>query len=207
MREELSKIKVALDLDGTITDVHSFIKNDVYCRFGISFDWDESDLSKLSIPKKALSFIKSKCFGNPSYMNSIPPTEDALEQIERLKGLSEVEKVYIVTGRSSSPVMVAHTEAWVEEYFGKLIDGVFFSGYKKGKFLKDLGVDIYVEDMLEQAMEVCEHDITCFLINKPYNHSKECFNDLLKRRDSLKSCIDDIVINCAFRGAIRIERR
>jgi hypothetical protein len=88
-----------------------------------------------------------------------------------------------------------------------LIDDVIFSGYKKGKTLKELGVDIYIEDMLSQAIDVVENGITCFLLDKPYNYSKDYFSDLLKRRKTLKSCIDDIVIHCAFRGAIRSERR
>ena len=207
MREEWKKLIIGIDLDGVLCDCHSWIQHDVKNKYGIEFNWDESDLSKLSIPKKVLSFIKSKCFGVPQYMNNLPPTEEAFEALERLQGVSEVEKVVVVTGRSSNPVMVASTKAWIEEYFPGLISEVYFSGYKKGKFLKDLGVDIYIEDMLEQAIDVVDNGITCFLLDKPYNHSKECFNDLLKRRDSLKSCCDDIVITCAFRGAIRSERR
>ena len=198
---------VGLDLDGVLNDVHQWIYQDVKNKFGIDFFWDEADLSKLSVPKKVISFIKTKCFGNPSYMNNIPATEEAIECVERLKGVSEIDKVYIVTGRSSSPAMVAQTEAWADEWFQGSIDGVFFSGYKKGNFLKNLGVELYVEDMLEQAINVVDTAIHCYLIDKPYNKDRDYWCDILRRKESLKSCIDDIVVHCAFRSAIRSERR
>ena len=105
-------MNIGIDIDGTITDLHSQIikygleyndkilgnglKNKNAYKIAEIFDWKESDC------------IKFKRYIQLEILNIIEPRKDVIKNFNRIKKLNH--KIYIITGRKSTEMKDTYNE-------------------------------------------------------------------------------------------------
>ena len=110
-------------------------------------------------------------YQSPQHWNT-PPVEGAVEAIRNLKPGNDL---YIITAKSEE--LKDKTTEWVEKHFPQMFSGIHFTnqyhgnGLKrtKGEVCKELGIEIFVEDMLHNALNVASLGIPVLLVDTPCN--------------------------------------
>lgn len=102
---------------------------------------------------------------------AISDTHSALLQ------LATSHRLVVVTGRSESTSK--QTEKWLENNFHNLFSAVYFTNAflrnpgevkrRKVDICADLGVDILIDDSIEEVISVSLIGITAFLFDRPWN--------------------------------------
>lgn len=85
-------------------------------------------------------------------------------------------KVYVITARSKSPVIVEDTIAWLTNN-GFVFDDIFFTDHK-ADLCKLMGVDVMVEDEVGQIMDLGRERINTVIPDQPWNHDLPQINDV-----------------------------
>lgn len=96
---------------------------------------------------------------------------------EALTCLKQKHKLYIVSAKPES--LRAQTELWLEKYFNNLFDGVHFTNHVFGDTKKskvdvcaELGIEIFVEDSMDNARNISESGRPVFLLDRPWNQGE-----------------------------------
>lgn len=98
---------------------------------------------------------------------------------EALQRLNQFYDIVIVTGRSED--VRAPTEQWLEKNLLGLYREIHFANHKygdpanrrnKSDILKELGIQIFIEDAPHFAKDVAEAGITVFLLDTPWNRAE-----------------------------------
>jgi uncharacterized HAD superfamily protein len=82
-------------------------------------------------------------------------------------------QLVVVTGRATQ--FEKRTKEWVHQYFPDLFDDFLFTNemtnqsVPKSEICKQKGIELMIEDRLPTAIELSEHHIPCFLLDKPRN--------------------------------------
>jgi len=94
-----------------------------------------------------------------------------------LSHLASSFRMVVITGRSES--RKEQTEEWLESNFSKLFSKVYFTNTflgepweekrSKSDLCKDVGIDILIDDSVEEAMEVSSIGIPVLLFDRPWN--------------------------------------
>lgn len=96
-----------------------------------------------------------------------------------LSQLAKNHQMVVVTGRSESTRR--QTEKWLENNFPTLFSGIYFtntflrwkneSERKKSNICLDIGVDILIDDSVEEAIEVSSVGVTVLLFDRSWNRT------------------------------------
>lgn len=96
-----------------------------------------------------------------------------------LSQLAKNHQMIVVTGRSESTRR--QTEKWLGNNFPTLFSGIYFantflrwkneSERKKSNICLDIGVDILIDDSVEEAIEVSSVGVTVLLFDRPWNRT------------------------------------
>lgn len=88
-------------------------------------------------------------------------------------------RMIVITGRSESKRK--QTEEWLDANFPKLFSAVYFTNVflgeseeverKKSDICTDAGVDVLIDDSIEEAVEVSSSGIQVLLFDRPWNRS------------------------------------
>lgn len=166
-------MKIAFDLDGTITDFYSYvitfgrlyglenfnndkIKNKNGFEIEEIFDW--SDKEVLEFKKYIRTNLRMK----------VKPRTFVKECINKLHGKGN--EIYILTSRKEEDLINSkeNTKKWLIEndiYFDHLIIG---NSNKLEECIKH-NIDIFIDDKIKHCEKVNEYGIKTFIVNNPYN--------------------------------------
>lgn len=168
-------MRIGIDLDNTITDLHkSIIKHGlIYNRKiggnGIKnrdayeieeiFDWDKQDC------------INFRRYVTENILQDIDPREDVCKYLEKIK---EEHEIYIITARNNEEIkdIYAFTYNWLINKkipFNKLI----IEESDKGKACFDNNIDIYVDDLTEHLDKASKKVSKVYIFNNVFNNTKE----------------------------------
>ncbi len=110
-------------------------------------------------------------FYKTDLFRKIQPTRGAQSALLYLSGEHEIE---VITGRPK--IIEKETYEQIEEHYKEIfrsinIAGVFgkAKGVKKKDLCKERGIEIMIEDNLEEAIELLENKIPIYLFNAPWN--------------------------------------
>lgn len=136
-----------------------------------TFDWrDVWHVSPEEEHRRVLEFFATKFHDE---------AEAVIGAYDALKKLNEAYEVVIVTGRPESARDV--TLEWLSKHFLGLYREVHFTSHydsdhskrrKKSDIVKELGINIFIEDALHFAADVAESGIPVFLIDTPWNQGE-----------------------------------
>lgn len=178
-------MKIGIDIDDTINERHA---NDI--QLAVSFckenniDYNSLNISKMEA-KDMLHlneelWVKFMNISFPRNVNESPTKPNAVILINKL--ISEGHDVYIITSRKSDYdkegqpykgwMMKRDTLKWVERKgFNISEDHILFGISEKGKYCKDNGFDVLVDDSIDHAENCILHHIPCILMTQSYNFS------------------------------------
>lgn len=163
-------MKVAFDLDGVVYDLIGPLDR-YMIRNGFELV-DESSYAmgkRYGIPEKD-GMMRLDSFGLKRPFKTMPLFEQAKKEMESLKGC----ELYIVTHRAWTPHGVEDTlERIITDDLPIKHENIIFSR-NKGKWAKKLGIDLFYEDSLDNAIDILENSTSeVKLIDAPYNQTDD----------------------------------
>jgi len=120
--------------------------------------------------KKVHEFYKSPSF------DKIKPIIGCKEVLDILKKENEL---FIITSRPKN--LEFSTKQWLEKYFPNTFSGVFFTNQfslseektTKLEICNSLGIEVFIDDHIDYALECLSSNRKVFLFNKPWNQKFE----------------------------------
>jgi uncharacterized HAD superfamily protein len=189
-------MKIGVDMDSVVADIMSplidfhnkkyktSIKFTDHVTFSIEKVWNCTE-------EEAIDRIIE--FNNSPFMDEIKPMPGSIEGI---KHLSSFHELHIITSRSNTTEKI--TDLWIKKHFPnifKTINHTNQSGKKESKKIKKsevakkLGINLFIEDHLEYALDCASLDIRVLLMNMPWNQTKNLPKNII-RVYSWKEIID-----------------
>lgn len=164
---------VLMDFCGPICAFHNSISGTSFTRDDLwSYNLDESwKCSEEESRKRVFDYYHSD-----NHKRALP-VSGAVSAIENL---SKNNTLVIVTARPD--VVSELTCAWINTHFPKRFTSIHFANYyhgdatrkrKKSDVCKELGVDLFIEDSLENALSIAENGTPVLLLDSPWNKKKD----------------------------------
>jgi len=173
-------MKIGVDLDSVVADIMSPLiefHNKNY-KTNIKF----ADHTTFSIEKvwkcteeEAIDRIIE--FNNSPFMNKIKPMPGAIKGIKHLSGFHEL---HVITSRSDTTEKI--TDLWIKKHFPNIFKSINHTNQsgkkennrvKKSEVAKKLGINLFIEDHLEYALDCASLDIEVLLMNMPWNQTRK----------------------------------
>ena len=103
------------------------------------------------------------------------PVDGAVENIKKLK---QYHNLHVITAKPEK--LKGKTLEWLDKHFPRMFDGIHFTnqyhgnGLKrtKGKVCKELGIELFVDDCLENVNDVVSSGIPALLFDAPWNQGE-----------------------------------
>ncbi len=171
-------MRIGIDIDDTISNTNEYlieeaIKYDrMYKKKGILdnttynfcgfFNWEKSDKE---------DFYKYIYDNN---LHNVPIKSHAKEVINKLK--KEGHKIYIITRRDTDIYKDPYKETykWLKKNKIKF-DKLVVQAKDKGIVCKELGVDIFIDDLLSNCIRAHEEGINVLMFDSSYNKNEKNF--------------------------------
>lgn len=170
-------MKIGIDLDEILSQsTLAFIKfhNEIYgtnikIENKKTYSWSELINESGDVYEK-----KIHEFFTSSYGKNIKPIKDARNVLEKLKSNN---RLYIITARSNN--VRKETEEWIEKHYYNIFSNIYFTDQwfkngietTKGTICNILGIDIFIEDNLEYALECVAPNRIVYLLDYPWNQT------------------------------------
>jgi len=170
---------IGIDCDDTLSEtLNEVLKNPIFIKNGItkndithSYELFENPiLSQAWIDKKIAMKVYYDLFLSDDFRN-IQPVEWALQKLQERK--SQGHTFIMITWRAM--IIQDKTQQRVQQHFPNIFDSFLFSNHNveneipKSELCKQAGVQVMIEDNLDFALEISQHNIPCFLLDKPRN--------------------------------------
>jgi uncharacterized HAD superfamily protein len=170
---------LGVDFDDVLFNCDEALAQFHNTRYGTSYTTDERNsfylepfwnCSAEEVQKRLDEFTYTEFHENA---NVVTGAREALER------LSDVYDIVIVTGRAD--IARSATEKWLEKNLLGLYREIHFSNHGgtgigkyrlKSEILRELGIDIFVEDAPHFAADVAGAGITVFLFDTPWNRAE-----------------------------------
>lgn len=166
------KLKMGIDIDEIVVEFFRGYLNFFNKKFGseLKFEdvtkfhiWKVIDISKEKALEVAQEFYSSKFFDELSFV------EGALESVKRLQKDFEI---HFITSRPEN--IRDHTRKFLEKYFGEdfylhFSGGVWKDNFSKGEICESFGIDLFIEDNFEYALDCAKRGVKTFVFRKPWN--------------------------------------
>lgn len=163
-------LSVWFDLDGVLVDSDEHVERIIQQEFGIPFKHAHYYASNQNLPPHVHKRVR-ECFGDPAVLGAARANLGAQHV---LRNLSKYCQVGILTLRPPDERSLAHTYSQCLSLFG--IEPVMVWGKDnrsgidaKIEALRELGVNVYIEDHLENANRIADELCPCYLVEKNYN--------------------------------------
>lgn len=194
-------MKIGVDLDDTLGYTRpELIKfhNDTYGTNLTMKDIVSYDLWKVWGGTRDEAVQKIEDFHKTEYFKRIKPVEDARAVLEKLKKNNEL---YVITGRRNN--VKKETEEWIGKNFPNIFSKIYLSNQfssdeattTKKNVCNELGIDIFIEDDLANALECAESEARkVYLFDYPWNQCDKLPKNM-KRVYSWKEILEDIEKN------------
>lgn len=171
--------KIGFDLDDVLLNFSDSLRGHMNQKYGKSIK--REDLTTFYIEEifgitsdDSRSVIDSFFF-HDDHAQSLP-MDGAQKVVEKL---SANNKLYIITAKPSS--LEKHTAEWLEEYFPAMFEKVHFANFfdtkekrrKKSEICIELGIEIFIDDSIDNAHDVSSVGIPVLLFDAPWNQTDE----------------------------------
>ena len=180
--------KIGVDMDEVIcTGVANQMVDEVNRRYdtGVSLDdFNSYSIEKeMGVSRKEIDeILRDIDYNNLDVVKGADTTLRALHNLDK--------KIYIVTSRNTDiPLIRERTASWLEDHHIPY-DMIMF-GKDKGNIAWLQGIDVFIEDSPEYALDIADRKIKTYLINYPYNRDVE--NEYITRVDNWSEIYRDIL--------------
>ncbi|MDO8569682.1 MAG: hypothetical protein Q7R89_02835 [bacterium] len=103
------------------------------------------------------------------------PVDGSVEGIKKLK---QHHKLHVITAKPEE--LKDKTLEWLDKHFPQMFDGIHFTNHyngnglkrSKGEVCKELGIELFVDDFLENVNNVANFDIPALLFDAPWNQGE-----------------------------------
>lgn len=121
---------------------------------------------------------------HPFFWSRLKP----LPAVRHLRALEEDHDLYFITHRQRGVRVKQQTEGWLHTYGVKHPTVLLADGDGKGPIARGLKLHFYIDDKLENAVEVAEHHPGCqvYLLDYPHNQGEGPFTRVLSVSEALK---------------------
>lgn len=160
--------EVLLDFNNAFCAYHNRVYGTNICRNDLTvFEYaDILNCSKEEAVKRVVDF-----YATPEHLNAVP----VLGAVEAIKKLKDNNTLIIITSKPET--LRGATSEWIDKYFPNSFKNIVFTNHfsgngirrSKGDVCKEMGVDIFVDDNLENVENVLGVGISALLFNAPWN--------------------------------------
>jgi 5'(3')-deoxyribonucleotidase len=166
--------RVGIDLDNTIADFLATAIPLLKERYGLVADFSRPVKRIEEIfgidPKNRPPGMLRDLFEGANLFRDLPLLEEGSEQITHELIKRDIQtKVYIITARTPTNIIVEDTLSWLDKNNFVYTD-VFFTD-NKADFCKAAGIDVMVEDELGHIFALVRADISVVVRDQPWNSS------------------------------------
>jgi uncharacterized HAD superfamily protein len=171
---------IAIDLDGVLADtLAAFISfhNEMYGTTFIKEHFHSDRYWEITGETKEVFTAKFDQFIETPYFQNIEPLQDAFDIVS---SLARDHQLIVITARQTE--LAGKTNTWIKKHFSKKFQQVHVINHaafaKKGKTMtkkeicQKLGVDILIEDSLENARECVSDKTKVLLLDTLWNQGK-----------------------------------
>ena len=110
----------------------------------------------------------------PEHWNSLP-VDGAVDGVKKLR---QSHNIFVITAKPEE--LREKTLEWLDRHFPQMFDGIHFtnqyhgSGLKraKGEICRELGVEVFVDDTLDNVTDVADFGIPALLLDAPWNQGE-----------------------------------
>lgn len=178
-------MKIAVDIDDTLAELQKSWLDYYNKVYGYEYIFEDikhpdfayiEDVDRNEAMKRLFEFYQSKAFDQ---LNTVFGAVEAIEK------LAKKHELIIISARETS--ILEKSKKWLNKYFPDKFSKVIHLGnYSKKQKVnkyekaKELEVDVFIEDNLEQANQLAENGISVLLLDKPWN--REPYDSNLIRR-------------------------
>lgn len=151
-----------------------------YCNIRYGTDCQRNDLVSFDLPKlwgiskeEAIKRV-ADFYQSPEHWDA-KPIDGAIEKIKKLK---QHHKLHVITAKPEE--LKNKTLEWLDKHFPQMFDGIHFtnhyhgSGLKrtKGEVCRELNIEFFVDDFLENVNDVANSGIPALLFDAPWNQGE-----------------------------------
>lgn len=161
---------LAVDFDDVLFDCNAALQRIIRSEFHSTSSYMEFVSKHPYLKNEIFRFL----YG--SYHQDCVAIDGAHDALSRLVGS---HRMVVVTGRSESTRR--QTEKWLEVNFPMLFSEIYFtnaflgkngeSERKKSNICLDIGVDILIDDSVEETIDVSSVGVIAFLFDRPWNRT------------------------------------
>lgn len=166
--KEIKELNICIDIDGTITEPYYWLKrvNDYF-----HTNIQEEDVTVYEIDK--IIEIEPTAFYDFYLKNGELLHKEAQirpKAKEVINELNNRHKIHFVTARDE--IMREVTFEWMKRYSISMDTISFLGSHNKVGKAKELQCDVFIEDRLENALQLSEFDFQVLLVDCNYNQGK-----------------------------------
>lgn len=170
MKSALSLLRVGVDLDGVLNNLGETTLLDLQSRGwappAFRFEqvtdyWMDRVIPGVTKEQILEVFEKGDVFWNAK------PNLDARTTLEVLMGYGA--EVHIVTSRNFSSMHRKLTEEWLRKYAFPYTHLAIYGKEEKADYASAMKLDVFIEDYLGTAVEMCDIVRASILLDQPYN--------------------------------------
>ncbi|NLI92699.1 MAG: hypothetical protein GX434_10980 [Peptococcaceae bacterium] len=171
--------KIGLDIDGVVADSFPVFIAELNKHYGKNVtEIDDYDIAKVyGVPWDDMDSFFNE---NMEYLFSTPePMAGALETIRYFQ--DKGNEIFFVTARRCGGEERV-TLDWFERHGIPRDKAIFAGGASKTFAVRELGINVFVEDFMSNALEIASIGVPVLLLDTPYNQGKtpkgvtRCYN-------------------------------
>ncbi len=185
---EKRKLRIGIDIDDVVVEYLKSFLDYVEKKEGKKFLYEEIfDYSFQDILGVSREEIWNLVKGHESdeIIINLDLIENSKESIELL---NNVHKIFFITSRNTK--IKNTTLLFFEKHFPNHNFKILFSGENwdngnrsKQEICKDYGIEIFIEDNLDYALDCATNGIKVFLIDKPWNQKENLPENIIRVKD------------------------
>ncbi len=164
--------RVGIDIDNTIADFMSVAIPLLKEHYNLEPDFSKPVYKVEEVfginPKARPAGLTELLYEGLNLFRNLPKIEKDIEQLTHKLISRDVDtKVYMITARSNTQVIVDDTMHWLEKNGFKFTD-VFFTD-DKANICKAAGIDVMIEDELGQVLALVQTNVSVVVRDQPWN--------------------------------------
>ena len=169
---------IGFDLDDVLLNFHDSLRE--YCNVQYNRNHARNDVKSYFIEdtfglSREEGFKAVSNFYTHNAHREIQPIEGAIEGINKLK---ENHKLFVVTARPETTE--AETVHLINKYFPDTFEKIHFTNHfygstiqrMKSELCKELGIQAFIDDSLNNANDIAELGVAVFLFDAPWNQGE-----------------------------------
>lgn len=188
--------RVGIDLDNTVADFLTTAIPLLKEHYGLEPDFNKvvykiEEVFGLT-QETRLSDIQETLYEGLHLFRDLPKLEKNIEQLTHKLISREINtKIYIITSRTPSKIIVDDTLHWLHSNNFKFTD-IFFTD-NKTNLCKIIGIDVMIEDEVGQTLSLAKENINVVIRDHPWNRHNILIpfekQRIIKRQDNWQNML------------------